>query len=89
MAEIQQVDPARLTWDGTNNRTKTIFKPPNHNILHITLKPSSHILILKHISYYTTVDQYATDSQPIFHQQSTNILPILADTSTNTQSSVS
>ena len=74
MAEIQQVDAARPTWDGTNNRKETIFKPLNRNILRTTLKPSSHILVLKHILYYTTVDQFATNSRPIFHQQSTDIL---------------
>jgi len=84
-AEIQQVDPARLTWDGMNNRMETIFKPLNRNILRITLKPSSYILILKHISYYTTVDQYATDSRPIFHQQSTDILPHIGRVTTSIQ----
>lgn len=29
MTEIQQVDAAKLVWNDTNNRTKTIFKPPN------------------------------------------------------------
>ena len=84
MAEIQQVDAARPTWDGTNNRKETIFKPLNHNILRTTLKPSSHILVLKHILYYTTVDQFATNSRPIFHQQSTDILPTI-DTTFNSQ----
>ena len=50
-AEIQQVDVAR---DGTNNRKETIFKPPNHNILHVTLKPNSPVYILN-------------DSRPIWH----------------------
>ena len=62
MAEIQQVDAARPTWDDTNNRKETIFKPLNRNILRTTLKPSSHILVLKHILYYATVDQFATNS---------------------------
>ena len=69
-AEIQQVDMAR---DGTNNRKETIFKSPNHNILHITLNPSSPVYILKDILYYMTVDRYATNSQPILHRQSTDI----------------
>ena len=57
---------------------KLFSNPPTAlYILHITLKPSSHILILKHIIYYTAVDQYATDSRPIFHQQSTDIPPTI------------
>lgn len=51
-AEIQHVDTVRLTRDGTNNRMETIFKPPNRDISSITLKPSSPVLILKHILYY-------------------------------------
>ena len=33
MAEIQQAYAARLTWVDTNNRTETIFKPPDSAIL--------------------------------------------------------
>ena len=47
-AEIRQADSVRLTWDDTNNRTETIFKPLNRDILRITLKPSTLVLILKH-----------------------------------------
>ena len=65
-------------WDDTNNRTETIFKSPNCDISHATLKPSSPILILKHKLYYTTVDRYATNSQSIFHcRQLTNIPPTI------------
>ena len=73
-AEIQHVD---VTRDGTNNREETIFKPPNHNILHVTLKPNSPLYILKDILYYMTVDRYDTDSQPTFHRQSTDIQPTI------------
>ena len=63
MAEILQADSVRLTWDDMNNRTKTSFKPPNRDILRVTLKPSSLILILKH-------------NRPICHRQLT--LPVSA-----------
>ena len=47
-AEIQQVDTAWLTWVDRNNRTETIFKVLDHNVLCVTLKPSSPILIYEH-----------------------------------------
>ena len=77
MAEIQQVHTARLTWNCTNNRKETIFKPLDRDISHITLKPSSPIPILKHILYYKAVDQYATDSWLIIHRQSSDIPPTI------------
>ena len=63
-AEIQQVDAVRLTWVDTNNRTETIFKPLDHDVLCVTLKPSSPVLIYEHkfILY---------DSRLIFHRQLT------------------
>ena len=60
MAEIQQVDVARLTWVDMNNITETIFKPTDCNISRVTLKPSFPILILVYM-YYTS------HSQPICH----------------------
>ena len=77
MAEIQQVDVARLAWVDMNNGTETIFKPTDCNISRVTLKPSSPILILVYM-YYTTqsqstdmpliVGRYSTYSQAMFHQ---------------------
>ena len=71
-ADIQQVDAVRLTWVDTNNRTETIFKPLDHDVLCVTPKPSSPVLIYKHkfILY---------DSRLIFHRQLT--LPISAECS--------
>ena len=66
-AEIQQVDTAWLTWVDKNNRTETIFKVLDHNVLCVTLKPSSPVLIYEH--KFILYDWYSTDSWPIFHQQ--------------------
>ena len=105
MAEIQQVDVARLAWVDMNNGTETIFKPTDCNISRVTLKLIFPILILVYMYYTTqsqstdmplTVGQYSTDSQAIFHRHLA--LPVLAECrlvyrptyqSVNTRSSVS
>ena len=71
MAEIQQVDVARLAWVDMNNGTETIFKPTDCNISRVALKPSSPILILVYM-YYTTQSQ-STDMPLIVGRYSTDI----------------
>ena len=69
--EIQQVDTVRLTWVDTNNRIETIFKALDHDVVCVTLKPSSSELpcsdLRTQTHIYMTVDRYATDNQLIFH----------------------
>lgn len=76
MAEIQQVDVARLAWVDMNNGTETIFKPTDCNISRNTETQLPYSDFSIHVLYDSvTVDRYATDSGPIFHLQSSNIPP--------------
>ena len=65
MAEIQQVDAARLTWVDTT--TETIFKPPDCAILGKTPTHRSP-QVGWHVNWYVATTM-VIESWPILHRQ--------------------